>query len=229
MADQTAVLVHGAWHGSWAWEEVLPQLAAAGIPAVAVDLPFTGFADDVALVEAVLDDMPGTKILVGHSYGGHVISQAAHGRHDIGHLVYLAAFQLEPGEDAVAMLAPPLLSAFQLTAEGTAVIESSQAVAAFYDCCDASVADQAVRRLRPFPAPAVSAQTVAAWKSIPSTYVICKRDGAISPQAQEAMSMRANLVKELDTDHSPMLSTPTETAAIIRDAVKDLQSSEELG
>ena len=90
--DLTVVLVHGAWHGPWCWEALTPYLDEAGIAHVEVDLPFTGHDDDVAATGAVLDAIAGRKVLVGHSYGGLVISGAGAGRSDLSHLVYVCAF-----------------------------------------------------------------------------------------------------------------------------------------
>src|SRR5436853_7049381 len=100
----TVVLVHGAWHGAWCWADVIARLDAAGQPSVAVDLPSVSsasatLADDVACVRAALDAVDGEALLVGHSYGGVVVTDA--GRHPaVAHLAYVTAFALEPGESA---------------------------------------------------------------------------------------------------------------------------------
>ena len=76
MSVRTAVLVHGAFHGAWCWDKVVPLLDAAGMPSVAVELPFTSFAADVDAVRAALDAASGSVVLCGHSYGGAVITEA---------------------------------------------------------------------------------------------------------------------------------------------------------
>ena len=98
-ADPTAtvVLVHGAWHGAWCFERVLPLVRAAGVDVRAVDLARDGFASDVDSVRVVLDAVDGDVVLLGHSYGGAVVTEA--GVHpSVRHLVYLCAFALDEGE-----------------------------------------------------------------------------------------------------------------------------------
>ena len=103
------VLVHGAWHGAWAWQRVVPLLTSAGVECVALDLPGHGedggpFGDlhsDAARVRETLDEFGGDVVLVGHSYGGAVITEAR--LHPaVQHLVYVAAFALEAGESCVS-------------------------------------------------------------------------------------------------------------------------------
>ena len=102
--SRTVVLVHGAWHGAWCWEQVVRRLDAAGQPSVAVDLPSVSsptatLADDAACVRDALDALTTEAVLVGHSYGGSVITES--GVHAaVAHLVYLTAFALEVGESA---------------------------------------------------------------------------------------------------------------------------------
>lgn len=82
-----------------------PRLEAAGVPHTEVELPFTGHDDDIAATRTALHSIDGTKVLVGHSYGGLVISGAGAGRSDVAHLVYLCAFLVQPGETIVDDLA----------------------------------------------------------------------------------------------------------------------------
>ena len=98
----TVVLVHGAWHGAWCWDEVVSRLGGDGLGLVAVDLPSVvsggDLYDDARAVREVLDDTPGDKVVVGHSYGGIVITEGAAGAEGVRHLVYLTAFMLDEGE-----------------------------------------------------------------------------------------------------------------------------------
>jgi alpha-beta hydrolase superfamily lysophospholipase len=98
----TVVLVHGAWHGAWCWDEVVSRLSADGLRVVTVELPSVtsggDLYDDARAVRQVLDDTPGDQVLVGHSYGGIVVTEAAAGADGVRHLVYLTAFMLDEGQ-----------------------------------------------------------------------------------------------------------------------------------
>ena len=103
MAERsTVVLVHGAWHGAWCWDEVAARLRADGAPVVAVDLPSVASGgdmyDDARSVRETIAAAGGETVVVGHSYGGVVITEAAAGAEGVRHLVYLAAFMLDEGE-----------------------------------------------------------------------------------------------------------------------------------
>jgi pimeloyl-ACP methyl ester carboxylesterase len=103
MADvaNTVVLVHGAWHGGWCWEKVIPLLEAAGVDSVAVDLPLTSLREDADATRTALDAVPGEAVLCGHSYGGAVITEAGH-HPAVAHLAYLTAFACDEGESPAA-------------------------------------------------------------------------------------------------------------------------------
>jgi hypothetical protein len=154
MAEQsTVVLVHGAWHGAWCWDEVVSRLSGDGLAVVAIDLPSVASGgdlyDDARAVRQVLDDTPGDKVLVGHSYGGIVITEASAGAEGVRHLVYLTAFMLDEGQ-ALADVAGRTPPAWQVPdADGkTMSVEGPQEV--FYNTCAPEVADAGRRA----PAPA---------------------------------------------------------------------------
>ena len=220
----TVVLIHGAWHGASCWDQVIGELDCAGVTAHAVELPLTGYLDDVATVRDTLDNVSGRKVIVAHSYGGLVLSGAAQGRGDIAHLVYLCAFLLDEGErvlDNMMDLEPPkLFDALRTAEDGRIYIDPAGAVAAFYAECPERVADAAVARLRPMdPNSTTHACLGEPWKTIPTTYMVCQRDEAINPEAQQRMAKRAGNVVELDTDHSPFLSKVPETVRVIMDTL----------
>ena len=113
----TVVLVHGAWHGAWCWDEVVSRLSGDGLAVVTVDLPSVSSGgdlyDDARALRQVLDDTPGDKVVVGHSYGGIVITEGAAGAEGVRHLVYLTAFMLDEGESLLATVGgerPPWIS-----------------------------------------------------------------------------------------------------------------------
>jgi pimeloyl-ACP methyl ester carboxylesterase len=215
----SVLLVHGAWHGAWCWEPVVEHLPGA----VAIDLPSdhvegADFAADVAAVRAALDDMEAPVTLVGHSYGGAVISEA--GTHpNVGHLVFLTAFALDAGETILANgapAAPDVAMTAALRIDGTEVtVDPAGAVAAFYADCT----NPPVERLVPHAMAAFSTPvTTPAWRTVPSTYVVCTQDGAIHPDVQRFLATRCTNVVELDASHSPMLSMPDRVAEIVRGA-----------
>jgi pimeloyl-ACP methyl ester carboxylesterase len=112
MTDPTVVLVHGAWHGGWCWSDVVPLLDKAGLAAVTVDLPSSGgtggLTEDAALVRATVESQDGPTVVVGHSYGGIVITEATAGLTSVQHLVYVCAFMIDAGASLVSTLAGDL-------------------------------------------------------------------------------------------------------------------------
>ncbi len=209
----TYVLVHGVAHGAWCWERTRTDLTAAGHRVLALDLPLTSLEDDAAVVVRALDDIDGPVILVGHSYGGLVISRAADGRDDVDHLVYVAAILLAADEVATDVMThyPPmrLHAAIRIADDGTFTVAPEDAVAAFYAECDATAAAEAVSRLRPTAlAGMMTPPGGEPWQEIPTTYVVCERDEAVHPDSQRDMAARADHTVTLDTDHSPFLSRP---------------------
>lgn len=217
------VLVHGMAHGAWCWEEVAPELERRGHQVRAVDLALTSLGDDAAIVAGALDAADGPVTLVGHSYGGLVISRAAAGRDDVGHLVYVAAVLVEADdvllERAAGFPTTALVESAQFLDDGTVVIEPTGAVAAFYGTCDRAVAQRAAARLRP-TAVACLAEAPGAepWRTIPSTYVLCEQDGAVHPDMQRWMAPRAGRVVTFDTDHSPFYSAPERLLEVLEAA-----------
>jgi pimeloyl-ACP methyl ester carboxylesterase len=214
------VLVHGVAHGGWCWSPIEERLVARGHGVVAVDLPLTSLEDDAAEVRRALDAAAAPVVLVGHSYGGHVISMAAGDRTDVGHLVYVAAMMLDAQDlpaDRFAEFPPTtLLQGDIFTDDGLLVISPEHAVASFYAECDPEVARAAGGRMRPTAVACVSTPVGAEpWRSIPSTYVVCRKDEAIHPEFQAWMSTRAGTVITFDTDHSPFFSMPDELTDVL--------------
>jgi pimeloyl-ACP methyl ester carboxylesterase len=212
------VLVHGAWHGAWCWERVVEHLDRLGVASTAVELPLEGLAADVEAVRrAILAAGPGS-VVVGHSYGGLVITEAAAGVVGIERLVYIAAHMLDVDEDRVEILVrhrSPVLAALQVTDEGT-VVDPARAREVFYGDSDDETVARAIPRLRLMrPGPDVEPRARPAWKTTPSTYVVCTNDGALPTVAQREMAARADEVIEWPTDHSPFLTRPREVAELL--------------
>jgi pimeloyl-ACP methyl ester carboxylesterase len=222
----TIVLVHGAWHGAWCWDRVMPLLEERGLSVRTVDLPSVDPAgddrpdltDDAAAVSAVLDAVDGPILLCGHSYGGMVITRAAAGRSDITRLVYLCAAMPDSGESGAAVFERAGITAPWLVVDdGLMSVDPEQASSVFYADCDPETQQTAVARLRRMSiAPHVEPVPVAAWRSIPSTYVVCTKDVAIPTEAQRrAFAPQADEVLELDASHSPFLSQPAAVAELL--------------
>jgi pimeloyl-ACP methyl ester carboxylesterase len=223
----SVVLVHGAWHGAWCWERVVEGLADAGVAATAVDLPGHGadpgpFGDlhtDASRVRAVLDGIEGPAVLVGHSYGGAVITEA--GDHPaVVQLVYLAALPLDAGETCGAAAPseaanidhtgrPSIGAGFVPGPDETVTLDRSIAAAAFYNDCDEATVSWALARLGPQPLATMQQEpTAIAWRVRPSTYVVCTDDMAIHPDLQRLLARRCTATVEWETSHSPFLSRP---------------------
>jgi pimeloyl-ACP methyl ester carboxylesterase len=220
----TVVLVHGAWHGSWCWSELVPSLEAQGLAVATVDLPSSGpdvtalgdLDADVAAVTAVLDAVPGPKILLGHSYGGLPVTQAAQGRADVVHLVYVCAFMLDAGVSLIDAAGGQPVSWWRLSDDRTwMTVDRPQEV--FYSDCPPAVAAAAVAQLQPQSLSSCRQPLqAAAWKTIPSTYVVADRDPELPQFVQEGMAAgRASRVVHIDAGHSPFLSRPGELASIV--------------
>jgi pimeloyl-ACP methyl ester carboxylesterase len=233
----TVLLVHGAWHGAWCWEQVLPLLDAANVPVIAVDLPTVSHPsatmhDDADYVRGALDSIEGEVVLVGHSYGGVVISEA--GVHpSVAHLVYLCAFALDVGESAQenALAGGEDLGESELvgaidfvelpTGELVLTIKPERAIAAFYHDCSPEIASDAVERLRPQPLASLrDTVNAAAWRDKPSTYVVCTDDRAIPVALQRSAAARVQTIVEWPTSHSPFASRPE----LVADLLIDLSS-----
>ncbi len=218
------LLVHGAWHGAWAFDALGSRLDEAGVRRRTVDLPSAGstagLAADAATVRRALTERRVPTVVVGHSYGGVVISEAASGIDHVRGLVYLAAFMLDVGESlagAQGYQLPDWVAVDERA--GTSTVRTP--VGVFYNDCPRELADAAAARLVPQSLAAFAEpQTAAAWREHPSVYVICEQDQAIPPAAQEAMAARADVVERLARSHSPFLSAPEEVVGVMARAAR---------
>jgi pimeloyl-ACP methyl ester carboxylesterase len=195
----TVVLVHGAWADSSSWNDVAPRLRHDGYRTATPDLQLDSVAADVTQVRAVLDSIPGKKILVAHSYGGIVISNAAAGRSDVLGLVFSAAFVPDEG-DSIASLGTGFVAsdAFNhLAFTGTAFASPAyiapnlfrQHFAQDLTPAQAGLLDAAQQPLN-FPIVTTPSGPVA-WRSTPSWYAVSASDRMIDPAEQRWMATRA--------------------------------------
>lgn len=232
----TYVLIAGAWHGSWCWSEVTPELQAAGHRVLTPDLigmddgtaarlanPLATWADQIAeLVSA--EDEP--VVLVGHSRAGLVISEVAERVPDrIGLLIYLCAFLLEDGQTLQEIAqgaenAALFQTATIVNADGSASIDTAASDRLFYNQTPARQIQMAKERLVPEPLLAFATPihvTDQRFGAVPRAYVECTRDGAIPIATQRSMqaALPCGQTVELDSDHSPFLSMPERLAEVL--------------
>ncbi len=233
------VLIHGAWHGGWCWQRVIPILERAGHTALGPDLP--GMGDDPnPIAEATLDRWAdriadiararaGKIILVGHSRGGPVITHAAPRIADrLAALVYLTARLVPPGRTMDSMQAAfprPALMASSIVAspDGTyTTFDPAHAREIFYNTTPPEWADWALARVGREPtcnATTPIAGTMEGLAAIPRVYIECLRDQAIPLATQRGMrdSFPMTAIRALDCDHSPFLSMPENLAAALEE------------
>src|SRR5258705_4312998 len=216
------VLVHGAWAEGSGWEEVHNILSVKGFNVTIVPNPNTSLADDVRITKAVLSLQDGTTVLVGHSYGGAIISEA--GVHpNVKALVYVAAFVPDAGESLFKMLkdAPPDPNSPTLPpADGFIWLDRAKFHANF--CADVPAAKARFMADSQVPVGLAAFDTdltVAAWKTKKSWYIVATEDRMIHPDAERGMAKRANAqVTEIKASHTVYISHAAEVAEVIENA-----------
>ncbi|WP_214368955.1 alpha/beta hydrolase [Pseudonocardia sp. H11422] len=221
-APPTLVLVHGAWHGPWCWDRLVDELTGVEVRTVA--LPSVGpdpaalgdlYADAEA-VRSVVAGIDGPVVVCAHSYGGAPVTEGVAGLGNVAGLVYLCAFQLDVGDSLASTVggAPPDWWDVH-AAEG--YVDALRPREIFYADVDEATARASIAQLGHQSIVALGQPlTKAAWRTVPSTYVVCDQDNAIPVVAQEAMAQRSKRVLRLPASHSPFLSRPTELAKILR-------------
>jgi pimeloyl-ACP methyl ester carboxylesterase len=220
----TIVLVHGAWADGTSWQHVIPLLDRDGYSVVAVQIPLSSLADDVAMTRRVIRNQKGSVVVVGHSYGGMVMTGAAAGEPNVEALVFISAFAPDVGEAL-----GPSGAKFAPAAGGAAVVPDSSGYlyidqAKFHDafCKDVSEAEARVMAVVQKPlAAAIFGQTLdsAAWKTIPSWYLVSQDDQMINPDQERFYAKRLNAKTiEVKASHASLVSRPVEVATLIDDA-----------
>jgi pimeloyl-ACP methyl ester carboxylesterase len=228
-ARTTLVLVHGAWHGPWCWDLLLPQLRSAILDVRCLSLPSagsavpTGLADDARHLGESLRRIPGPLVLCGHSYGGTVISEADLDQAQVRRLVYLCAYLPEPGESVDSSLRAAGERRpghwIRRLSDGHTRVDAERAAELFYGDCPPATQDWAIARLRPhwgrvLTEPAGHADR----RRHASTYVVCDADRALAPAIQRNVyAPRAQQVVTLASGHSPFLSLPRQLARLLAD------------
>ena len=233
MPQPTVVLVHGAFAESASWNGVLSSLQAAGHRTVAVANPLRSLSTDAAHVRALLDAVEGPVVLVGHSYGGAVVSQAARGSRSVQALVFVAAFAPQEGESIAALSGRFPGSTLGETIDAVALPDGSkdlyirqerfhQQFAADVPVEQAALLAATQRPLRDVALDEGAAPDPA-WQHLPSWFLVPELDRNIPPQAQRFMAERAGAheVVELDgASHALPASRPDDVADAVLRAAK---------
>jgi pimeloyl-ACP methyl ester carboxylesterase len=225
----TVVFVHGAWADGSSWSKVITRLQQKGVEVIAVQNPLTSLADDVAAVHRALEAVKGSVVLVGHSWGGAVISQAG-ADPKVKALVYVAAFAPDAGASVndLGKGAPPSPGLKEVVAspEGFLTITKKGIMEDFAQ--DLTKLESALLAAVQGPTAAKAFDdklTVAAWHDKPTWYVVSKQDRMISPDGERAMARAIHAhVTEVDASHVSMLSKPDAIAAVIEDAMKAINT-----
>lgn len=221
------VLVHGGFVDGSGWEDVYRMLRKDGYDVGIVQNPTTSLADDVAATRRVIAEQRGPVVLVGHSYGGAVITEAGNDPSVAG-LVYIAAFAPDRGESVATLIkdpppgapVPPILPPQQ----GFLQLDKTQFAASFAADVGPQKAEFMANSQVPWGLDALNgAITQPAWRSKPSWYLVATDDRMIPPPAQRAMSKRAgSSVVEVKGSHAVYVSQPEAVAQLIKKAAKDL-------
>ena len=219
------VMVHAAWADASSWNKVIPSLQRKGLEVVAAQIPLTSLSDDAATLRRFLKRVSGPVVLVGHSYGGAVITAAGSGDPNVKALVYIAAMAPDEGETVGELLhrATPHPSAPALVPDEDGFLWMS--AKGFADAvAHESSADDALLMAatqKPVAITCVQEQmTKPAWKEKPAWFLVAERDRMIAPETQRFMADRiGGHVYAMEVDHTPLASAPDGVVAIITDAV----------
>jgi pimeloyl-ACP methyl ester carboxylesterase len=229
----TVVLVHGAFAESASWDGVVSRLLSKGFPVISVANPLRGVRIDASYVATVLDGIPGSVILVGHSYGGTVITNAATGKKNVKALVYVSGLAPDAGESAADLVGKypgstlgPTLAPPTVLPDGGKDLYIQQSK--FHDQFAADVPLAQTQLMAVAQRPIVEAafgepSGPPAWKTIPSWFIFGTRDKNIPPALQPFMAERAGAKKIVDVkgaSHVVMISHPDLVANLIQEAAK---------
>jgi pimeloyl-ACP methyl ester carboxylesterase len=218
------VLVHGAWADGSCWSAVIERLHTEGFEVRAPQFPLNSLADDVARLRQVLEFQDHPTIVVGHSYGGQIITALGAEAPNVAGLVYIAAFGLDEGESLGALLSQgpvtPALAHLFTDARGYAWLSEDDFVSHFAGDVEAAQARVMYAVQQPLAATAFTdVMGVPAWRSLPSWYLVAQNDEAIPPDAERMFASRMGATTvEIPSSHVAMVSHPAEVADLVEKA-----------
>jgi len=222
------VLVHGAWADGSCWSGVIERLQADGFRVTAPQFPLTSLADDVARLRQVLDFQDGATVVVGHSYGGQIMTALGEGQPKVVGLVYIAAFGLDQGESLGQLLSQgpvtPALAHLFTDARGFGWLSKEDFVEHFAADVDSTRAQVMYAVQQPLASSAFTdVMGAPAWKSLPSWYLVAQNDEAIPPDAERQFATRMGATTtEIASSHVPMVSHPSEVTQLIAKAAEQV-------
>ena len=217
------LLIHGAWADGSSWSKVIPLLEAKGLHVVAVQIPLTSFSDDVAATQRAIALEDGPVLLVGHSYGGAVITEAGNDPKVAG-LVYVSAVAPDKGESAFGLITSvPTPIGSELRPDKSGFLKLTPKGIAEDFAQDLSPDEIAISDRNAGAQPALAAMkgeiTTPAWKSKPSWYIIAANDRAISPDLEAAQAKKIGATTTtVPSSHVIMLAQPSKVADVIFEA-----------
>jgi len=220
------VLVHGAWADGSCWSGVIERLQAEGFQVRAPQFPLTSLADDVARLQQVLAFQDGPTIVVGHSYGGQIMTALGADAPNVVGLVYIAAFGLDEGESLGALLSQgpvtPALAHLFTDARGFGWLSEDGFVDHFAGDLESTQARVLYAVQQPLASSAFTdVMGVPAWKSLPSWYLVAENDEAIPPDAERQFAARMGATTaEVPASHVAMVSHPAEVAELVEKAAE---------
>jgi pimeloyl-ACP methyl ester carboxylesterase len=218
---KNVVLVHGAFADGSGWEAVAKILEKDGYTVSVAQPPETSYAEDVKYTKAAIDAMDGPVVLVGHSYGGSIITEAGNDP-KVSALVYIAAFALDDGEScaSIEQALPQASKAFKADSNGNWWIEPEHFAADFAADVPQAVSHFMAQSQVPISTDSFTHKvTTPAWKTKPSWYMVATADRSINPDQERMMAKRANAkTVELNASHVAYMSHPKETAKLIEQA-----------
>ncbi|WP_448951082.1 alpha/beta hydrolase [Labrys neptuniae] len=228
MTKVAIILVHGFWGGAAHWAKVIPELVKQGYSDLhAVEMPLTSLADDAGRLRKMIAQQKGEVLLVGHSYGGAVITEAGNEPNVVG-LIYIAAFAPDAGESpgGISQAIPPAAFANIVPdSDGYLWVKPDLYHESF--CQDLTAEEalvMAVTQKAPIGSTFGDTISVPAWRNKPSWYQISSQDRMINPENQKMMSarMKARKIITLEASHASLASRPIEVTDLIVEAAQSV-------